>query len=677
MSRRVAETKALRQAHNWAAESSVSGMQRLMQLTTASLGPDECVVEELEGSEGLSQLFSLDVGFRSARSDLQASDILGKPATLELDIGTDRMRPFNGIVRRFRAGSSEARGERSYRIEIAPALWFLSAASDCRIFETKTVLAIIEAVLSKHRILYDSSGVKGSRAKSREREYCVQYRETDLAFVSRLMEEEGIFYFFQHAPGKHTLVLADNPAAYLECPQHQLKYSEGNVGNPLLSAWVHGYEFFSGKWAQSDYNFKTPSTSLLTSTATRIGITELSKFERFDYPGNYSQKSEDGEILTRLRMEEEEAAYDTVRASGFARSLFAGGTFELTSHSASSEVGRSYAVTTLRHVAVDRTRTSGGTEATDYRNEFVAIPSSTVFRPQRLTPKPMIHGLQTATVTGPSGQEIFTDKYGRVQVIFHWDRQRSSSCWIRVASSIAGKGWGVLHLPRIGQEVVVSFIEGDPDRPIVTGSVYNEDNMPPYTLPDNRAQSGFRSRSTLQGGAENFNELRFEDKKGEEQVYLHAERDFVRSVENDDGLQVGNDQTIEIKNNRTEMVKQGNDTVTVETGNRLVTVKGGNDTHEIETGNRAVKIEMGSDTLTISTGNRTTKLSLGKSSTEAMQAIEFTVGQSSIKIDQAGVTISGLTIKIEGQLQTQLKGLMTQINGDGMLQLKGGITMIG
>jgi len=324
------------------------------------------------------------------------------------------------------------------------------------------------------------------------------------------------------------------------------------------------------------------------------------------------------------------------------------------------------------------------------------------------TPKARVDGTQTAVVVGPAGEEIFTDKYGRVKVQFYWDRQgkkdANSSCWVRVGTSWGGKQWGATHIPRIGQEVVIAFEEGDPDQPVIVGSVYNANLMPPYTLPDNRTQSGIKSRSSLKGDAETFNELRFEDKKDSEEIYFHAQKDFNRVVENNDTLKVGflkkdkGDHTIEIFNNhslkvgcpeadegsqtvevykdRTETLKTGNEKLTVEQGNRDVNVKMGNDTHKIDQGNRDVKIDMGNDSLKISMGNQTTKLDLGKSETEAMQSIELKVGQSSIKIDQTGVTIKGMMISIEGQVKTDVKGVMTTVNGDGMLTLKGGLTMI-
>lgn len=309
---------------------------------------------------------------------------------------------------------------------------------------------------------------------------------------------------------------------------------------------------------------------------------------------------------------------------------------------------------------------------------------------------------------GPPGEEIWPDKYGRIKVQFHWDREgtndEKSSCWVRVATPWAGKQWGMIHIPRIGQEVIVAFEEGDPDQPLIVGSVYNYEQMPPYKLPDNKTQSGLKSRSSKQASATNFNELRFEDKKDAEQIYVHAEKDFDGVIENNESRKVGfekkdkGNQSIEIFNNqelkvgcsqasegsqtitvykdRTETVETGNEMVTVKKGNRTVNVDTGNDTHQIKMGNRDVKIDMGNDTLTIKMGNQTTKLNLGKSATEAMQSIELKVGSSSIKVDQMGVTIKGMMVKIEGQVQTEVKGLMTSVQGSAMTTVKGAITMI-
>jgi type VI secretion system secreted protein VgrG len=276
---------------------------------------------------------------------------------------------------------------------------------------------------------------------------------------------------------------------------------------------------------------------------------------------------------------------------------------------------------------------------------FTGIPATVVYRPPRVTPKSIVHGAQTAVVVGPAGEEIYCDKYGRVKVQFHWDRYGNkddkSSCFIRCAQWLAGPQWGAIFTPRIGMEVIVEFLEGDADRPIIVGTVYNGDNMPPYALPDNKTQSGFKSRSSLKGGSSNFNELRFEDKKGEEDIVVHAEKDYHRKVEHDDDLQVGNDQTIKIQNDRTETIQMGNDSVTIQTGNRSIVV------------------------------------SLGSSSLQAMQSITLKVGMSSIVIDPASITLNAMNINILGQLTVNIQGVMTTVTGSAMLTLGGGLLVIG
>jgi len=645
---------------------------RFLQMDTPlGLGPDELILERFSGEESLSRPYSFSLGFWSSKTDIKATDLIGKSVTVTITSQAGDERIFNGIVRQLQGGELSGRGMRAYQLELVPSLRLLAETSNSRIFENKSAVDIVGAVLGEHSVSYREA----AKIDRPTREYCVQYRETDLNFVSRLLEEEGIFYFFEHQKGQHTLVLAEKSTAYQDCPDGKLIYSSGTKLDASVSSWDRSFEFVPGKWTLSDYNFETPQTSLKVSISTTARVGDNSSYEMYDYPGLYSQRT-DGTTLSQLRMEEEETLFETARARTRVMTLFPSGKFMLEEHEIGSESGKSWAIVSVRHDAHDDSQlNAGGSQG--YGNEILAIPADTVFRPRRMTPKPYIHGLQTAVVTGPDGEEIFVDKYGRVKVLFFWDRDKSNSCWIRVAQGIAGRNWGMQYLPRIGQEVVVSFLEGDPDRPLITGSVYNADNMPPYALPANKTQSGFKTRSSKSGGADNFNELRFEDEKGSEDIVFHAEKDFHREVEHDDNLKVGNDQVVEITNNRTETVKNGNETVTVKTGNRAVTVETGNDSHEIKQGNRDVKISMGNDSLEISMGNQTTKLSLGSSSTEAMQSITLKVGGNSITIDQTGITIKGLMVSIEGQTQTQVKGLMTQINGDAMLQLKGGITMIG
>ncbi|MEX2118232.1 MAG: type VI secretion system tip protein TssI/VgrG, partial [Pirellulales bacterium] len=454
--------------------------------------------------------------------------------------------------------------------------------------------------------------------------------------------------------------------------------------------WEKVQELRSGKYTLWDHSFELPDQHLEAENTIQdsVSVGQVShklkvggndQLEIYDYPGEYAQRFdgvdrgggeqpsevekifEDNARTVGIRMQQEAVPSLVVRGSGACPQFVSGHKFTLERHfNADGE----YVLTGVEHSAnLSGDYRSGESGTCQYMNSFVCIPAGIPYRPLITTPKPTIHGTQTAVVVGPSGEEIFTDKYGRVKVQFRWDRQGTndgnSSCWVRVATPWAGKQWGAIHIPRIGQEVVVAFEEGDPDQPIIVGSVYNAEQMPPYSLPDNKTQSGMKSRSSLEGGPDDFNELRFEDKKGSEDIYFHAQKDFHRVVENDDDLKVGHDQTITIHNDRTETIEEGNDKLT------------------IEKGDREVKIEMGNDSLLISMGNQTTKLDLGKSETEAMQSIELKVGQSSIKVDQTGVTIKGMMVKVEGQIQTEVKGLMTNVSGDAILQVKGGLTMIG
>jgi type VI secretion system secreted protein VgrG len=421
------------------------------------------------------------------------------------------------------------------------------------------------------------------------------------------------------------------------------------------------------------------------------------KYEVYDFPGAYGKKS-DGDTLVRVRMQDQEARTVVASGSGSCRAFTSGYRFTLGEHPQSANNGQ-YVLTVVSHSASNGSFVSAKEgPAPHYWNTFTCIPFATPFRPERVTPRPMAYGLQSAVVVGSSGEEIWVDKYGRVKVQFFWDRQgkknEQSSCWVRVAQPWAGKNWGFVAWPRMGQEVLVAFESGDPDRPIIVGSLYNAEQMPPYALPANQTQTGIKSRSSKGGGTDNYNELRFEDKKGSEEIHVQAEKDLTTVVKNDETREIRNNRTTTIAANDTKTIKKGNESTTIEQGDQSTKLKNGDhyleltlgdsstilhqgdhDT-QLKQGDQTVTLTTGNQSIKLSMGNQTTKLDLGAVSTEAMQGIELKVGQSSIKIDQMGVTIQGMMIKIEGQIQTEVKGLMTQINADAMLQAKGAITMI-
>ncbi len=549
------------------------------QLTLSTpLGKDVLLLTAFAGQEELSRLFQYRLEMISEQDGLAAKDLVGKSVTWAVQRLETAPRYFNGLVSRFSAGALRTGGLRQYAVEVVPWLWFLTRTADCRIFQQKSVPEIIEQIFKDLGFTAFELAVKGPHPKW---DYCVQYRETDFNFVSRLAEQEGIFYYFRHENGKHTLVLADQKGAYRDLPQKDVAYTTGSLTPNHIHSWEHSYEFRPGKWTQTDYNFETPSTSLKTSAPTVVKLPGIDKYEIYDYPGEYEVKG-DGEPDTRVRMEEAEAGYDVVQGASTCSQFMPGGKFTLKEHDCASEQGKTFVLTAVRHWATVEESYSGNGTGGNYRNSFTCIPEAVTFRPPRLTPKPMVQGPQTAVVVGPAGEEIYTDKYSRVKVQFHWDREgkknEHSSCWVRVSTSWAGKGWGFIQIPRIGQEVVVGFLEGDPDRPIIIGSVYNAEQMPPYALPGNKTQSGIQSRSSLGGGAANYNELRFEDRKGSELVTLHAEKDQSIGVENNEAHWVGHDrtkaidhdETTHVKHDRTETV-DNNETITVH-ANRTRTV---------------------------------------------------------------------------------------------------------
>jgi type VI secretion system secreted protein VgrG len=511
----------------------------------------------------------------------------------------------------------------------------------------------------------------------------VQYRETDFAFLSRLMEEEGIYYFFEHKDGEHKLVLADSKSAHQACgPAAGTRYRpqlQADAG--AVRSWSERRAITTAKYAVQSYNFETPATSLLASVDTTVSIGKNASLEVYDFPQDYATKSS-GDREAKLRMEAIEAQHHGCEGSSHCAYLTPGFTFKLTDHYRADQ-NAEYLIARVRHEGrnADYEQLIPGWTG-GYVNDFSCIPKAIQYRAAAATARLRIQGVHTAVVVGPKGEEIYTDKYGRIKVQFHWDRKgksdENSSCWMRVAQSVASNAWGAQFIPRIGQEVLVDFIEGDPDRPLVTGALYNAQKMPPYPLPANMTQSGIKTRSSKGGEAEHFNELRFEDKKGSEDIYFHAQKDFHRVVENNDDLVVGMDgcdagsQTIVIKKDRTETVKEGNEKVTVEKGNREVKIATGNEKLEVSKGNRTVEISMGNDELTIKQGNQTTKVSMGKSETEAGQSIELKVGSSSIKLDMSGITIKGTMLKLEGTGSAEMKGATVKVEGQGTAEFKSG-----
>lgn len=633
------------------------------------LGEDQLVLVGISGQEEMSRLFRFQLDLISDNNGVKAADIVGQNITFSWELPDQSRRFFNGFVSRFAAGDEED-GRRTYRAEVVPWLWFLTQTADCRLFQKKKIPDIIEKVFSE---LGFNDFEFNLKLNHKEWEYCVQYRESDFNFVSRLMEQEGIFYFFKHENGKHTLVLADHKSAYVDCVESEIDYPP-NFGQQMvkdhLTSWEQRFEFCTGKWAQTDYNFETPSTNLGTNTNSVVPLPGIDKYEVFDFPGEYGKKS-DGEVETKVRMEEIETGHNLVYATSGCRSLIPGGKFKVGTHRSSSEEGKSYVVTLVRHEAREPLayESGSGEEASDYRNTIQCIPDSVVFRPARSTTKPIVHGVQTAVVVGPPGEEIHTDKYGRVRVHFHWDREHSdeedSSCWIRVSQGHAGSGFGAIYIPRVGEEVVVAFLEGDPDRPLIVGRVYNANKMSAFGLPDSKVVCGMKSKTYKGSG---YNEYVMDDSPGKELIREHGQFDKDSTIEHDLREHVLNcrtrdvtvDETITVGGNRTESVGK-NESLTV--GSNKTIQIGVNHTETI-----------GSN-MTINVGSNLTE-TVGMNYTETVGiAMTVTVGATLTQSVGATYTLSvgsGMTTTVGGTQKTSIGGSRKEQVGAKVTEKVGG-----
>jgi type VI secretion system secreted protein VgrG len=517
---------------------------------------DEFVFRHMQGREALSELFDYKVELLCENDGIKLEDILGTPIVLTMQLQDGGERHFHGHVVQFVYAGTDG-SYACYHARVRPWLWFLEMTTDCRIFQNLSVPDIVEQIFSKYPVASYSLLLN---EQYQAREYCVQYNESDLAFVHRLLEDEGIFYFFEHNSGEHKLIVADNDQAYTQRAGYKdvpfyPREDQARRERDHLYAWRSALDVRPGRFIQTSFDFEKPRAELETRRLAPLPHAQ-SDGEIYCYPACYVAV-DDGNRLAQIRLEESQAAHKRMSGAGTVAGLGSGQTFSLTGYPRKDQNAK-YLVLSVEHeIWADAYRTgSSGGEEEPYLCTIEVQPSAVPFRPPLVTPKPVMAGPETATVTGPAGEEIWTDKYGRVKVQFPWDRlgknDENSSCWVRVSQAWAGAGFGAIQIPRIGQEVLVEFLQGDVDRPIITGRVYDGTNMPPYELPGSATQSGIKSDSSKGGGGSN--ELRFEDKKGQEQVYLHAQKNEDIVVENDKTETVGHDETIQIANDRTEQV---------------------------------------------------------------------------------------------------------------------------
>jgi type VI secretion system secreted protein VgrG len=579
--------------------------------------------ESMHVSAGFSMLGEMQLDLLSEKPDLKPADLLGHPLTVSLHLADGAQRHFNGYVTRFGLSARQGRYH-TYQATVRPWLWFLTRTTDCRIFQEMSVPDIVKKVFGDHSIANFEAKLFRDYAK---RVYCVQYRESDYNFIARLLEQEGIYWYFKHSDGQHQLVLVDAQSAHDMAPGcDKLRYIEDASSvqpeQQYVSQWRFSQGVETGKVALTSYDFERPSTSLLVDCS-KAQSHKLGDYEQFDFESCSYVQSSDGKQYAENRADAEQTDFEQQAASSNAMGLQVGHHLKLTRHPRDDQ-NREYLVTHLdvsAQLGIYQAKASGA----HFECRFRSIPATQQFRPPRITPKTFVQGPQTAMVVGPSGDEIHTDKYGRVKLQFHWDRygkkDDKSSCWVRVSHPWAGKNFGGMQIPRIGQEVVVDFLEGDPDQPLITGRVYNAEQMPPWDLPANATQSGILSRSSKGGAYGNANAIRFEDKKGSEQLWLHAEKNQDIEVENDETHWVGHDrtktidhdETTHVKHDRTETV-DNNEKITI--GVNRTEMVGSNE--KITIGVNRTEAVGANETITIG-ANRTISVGASETATVALQ----------------------------------------------------------
>jgi len=608
------------------------------------LGEDAVLLRSISGQESVSQLFRFELELLSENEQISFDSIVGKNVTVHVE-SLDSERTFNGYISRFSQGSQDGRFT-YYRAEMVPWLWFLTRTADCRIFQRKTVPQIIQKIFEDLKFHDFKLRLFGTY---QPRDYCVQYRETDFNFVSRLMEEEGICYFFEHDGSKHEMILGDDPASHEPCPDQakaRCDFASGGFrGEDVITEWRMEQEFRPSAWAQTDYNFETPSTNLM------VTVKDEGKYEVYDFPGVHLKKSV-GDQIAKTRLQETLAFKKLVSGKSNCRHFTTGSTVEVSEHYR-DDMNAKWMLTAVYHQStMGETYGSGGDdEGFFYTNTFECIPADVIFRPLRITPKPHVQGCQTAVVVGPAGEEIYTDKYGRVKVQFHWDREgkknEDSSCWIRVSSPWAGKGWGGVSIPRIGQEVVVEFLEGDPDQPLIIGRVYHAENMPPYELPAGAVVSGIKSNTHKGTG---YNEFAMDDTAKKELVRIHAQFDMATTVEHDDTQTVHNNRAIKVDGTHNETITKDTN-ITIGEGAFKLDVQTGTHTHHVkadvkETYDANQETVVSKDIL-IQSGTATITI-------DAKTEILLHCGSSSLSLKQDGtITLAGVNISIAGTATTK------------------------
>jgi type VI secretion system secreted protein VgrG len=693
---------------------SVAQLEHKIVKIKGKFGSGKVFVMGARVEEGLSQITSMRVVIAMRDATFTLDKVLGTEVTMTMITLKEDKRPFRGLIVEAEY-MGVAQGYDIYALEVRPWLWMLTRASDARIFQNRTVPEIVRTVCEEHG--FTNLKLRLSKTYT-AREYCVQYHETDFDFISRLMEEEGIFYYFDHSTEVETLVVGDDTAAHdplKETPEldYMPRNKKGAREEDHIYEWSDVQRVRTGKVSLVDYDLTKPKTNLYVTKALAKGKHSHKDRAFYRMDGHYTTTAA-GEDYALVALAAQNHDAERWAGASNVRAMAAGSTFKVKEPKdlPRPEQPGEFLVVQCVHffrVEVDE----GGDELQDvfahadldlppgndlYQNHFIAAKKTELFRPPQITPWPDMAGLHVAIVTGPSGEEIYTDEYGRIRVQFPWDldgkNDEKTSCWVRVMTPWAGKNWGAIAIPRIGQEVIIQFERNNPDRPVCMGMLYNAVDMPPYKLPDNMTMTGVKSNSSKGGGG--FNEFVMEDKKDAEYVRLQSEKNYTEIIKNNATITIGmekkdaGDMSLTVYNHLTETLKEGDHTFTVEKGKQTTKVKmdqtntvtDGNQVNTIEKGNQTETISKGNQAVEITAGNQTIDIKAGKGTTTAAQSFEIVVGQSSIKLEPAKITIKSTEILIESTMNTTVKagmnldakaGLVLSAKGDVSGKYEGGV----
>ncbi len=688
---------------------------------TTPLGVDALIATDLQVTEALGLPYTIEVEALGLDPALQPKDLLTQEITVHVHrrvAGETVERHFHGLVASFERLGPGAAGRMRYRLTAVPGIWRLGLKRNSRVFQDKTVKDIVQTLLSEHG---QPSPKWGILPTLQAIPYCTQFNETDLHFLSRLLEEHGISYYFQHTASSHTLCMSATAPGFPAFEGGDVLAVHESDEFDELDGWRQHNSARSAEVSLEDMDGERsqPSVVLAKRSETRAYAGEPAMWSAgkvAHWPGGMSTRP--GLDSAAVAMGALETASEHFDAQTLDPRFIAGARLGVALRSEDGkEAKKQYVVTQVQHMAEDDSGLAAGAGGTEhYRAALKLVVTDRSWMPEPRHPRPVMAGLHSATVTGPAGETIHVDEFGRIKLKFRWDKlaedDDSASCWVRVAQAAAGAWGGTWFLPRVGDEVLVAFLDGDPDRPIVTGSVYGKDAKPPFQPGNHRSQSGISTRSYKSDSANDANVLRFEDKKDAEEVLLHAQKDLTVEVENDEKRQIGHDQTEVVKNarsvtieeaddslllkkgsrsttldegDRTTLIKNGNDTLNLDTGNRAATLKKGNDGLTLNVGNRSTVLKKGNDSLELSMGNEThtvkmgnfqVKCNLGAVTIEAMQKITLKVGSNTLEISPMGITMKGMMVTSEAQTMHTTKGLMVKTEAKAMVQVQGGIVML-